>query len=147
VPKISKKEPLDETWEVWVNTLLANPTGPPTIALALTGGFLGIKLADWLKGLSLPELPDFPTAADVTNAVTTGLDAAKIGITPTEQSAFLKDGIACVAAHPKYPPQLILSALNIADPLRGAKIATCMISKGWGDDVVWNWLREKIGLS
>ena len=147
MPKISKKEPLDETWEVWVNTLLANPTGPPTIALALTGGFLGIRLADWLKGLRVPALPDFPTTADVTNAVTTGLDAAKIGITPTEQTAFVKDGIACIAKFPKYPPgDFILTPLGIADPLREAKIGACMVRKGWGDDVVWSWLREKIGL-
>jgi len=38
-----KKEPLDETWEVWINTLLANPTGPPTVALAI-GAFFGFKL-------------------------------------------------------------------------------------------------------
>lgn len=40
---MAKKEPLDETWEVWLNTLLANPTGPPTIALAI-GAFFGFKL-------------------------------------------------------------------------------------------------------
>jgi len=142
-----KKEPLDETWEVWVNTLLANPTGPPTIALAVTGGFLGIKLADWLQTLTLPALPDFPTTADVTSAVTAALDTAKIGVTPAEESAFLKDGIACIAAHPKFPPgDFILTPLGIADPLRETKIATCMIRKGWGGDVVLNWLREKIGL-
>ena len=142
-----KKEPLDETWEVWVNTLLANPTGPPTIALAVTGGFLGIKLADWLQTLTLPALPDFPTTADVTSAVTTALDTAKVGITPAEQSKFISDGTACIAAHPKFPPgDFILTPLGIADPLRETKIATCMIRKGWGGDVVLNWLREKIGL-
>ena len=142
-----KKEPLDETWEVWVNTLLANPTGPPTIALAVTGGFLGIKLADWLQTLTLPALPDFPTTADVTSAVTTALDTAKVGITPAEQSKFISDGTACIAAHPKFPPgDCILTPLGIADPLRETKIATCMIRKGWGGDVVLNWLREKIGL-
>ena len=144
---MAKKEPLDETWEVWVNTLLANPTGPPTIALAVTGGFLGIKLADWLQTLTLPALPDFPTTADVTSAVTTALDTAKVGITPAEQSKFISDGTACIAAHPKYPPgDFILTPLGIADPLRETKIATCMIRKGWGGDVVLNWLREKIGL-
>ena len=142
-----KKQPLDETWEVWVNTLLANPTAPPTIALAVTGGFLGIKLADWLKSFQVPALPDFPTTADITSAVTTALDTAKVGITPAEQSKFISDGTACIAAHPKYPPgDFILTPLGIPDPLREAKIATCMIRKGWGDDVVWNWLREKIGL-
>jgi len=142
-----KKEPLDETWEVWVNTLLANPTGPPTIALAVTGGFLGIKLADWLQTLTLPALPDFPTTADVTSAVTTALDTAKVGITPAEESKFISDGTACIAAHPKFPPgDFILTPLGIADPLRETKIATCMIRKGWGGDVVLNWLREKIGL-
>jgi len=147
MPKISKKEPLDETWEIWVNTLLANPTGPPTIALALTGGFLGIKLADWVKTLTLPALPDFPTTGDVKSAVTTALDSAKIGITPTEESAFVKDGVACIAQFPKYPPgDFILTPLGIADPLRETKIATCMIRKGWGGDVVINWLREKIGI-
>lgn len=144
---MAKKQPLDETWEVWINTLLANPTGPPTIALALTGGFLGIKLADWVKTLSLPPLPDFPTTADITSAVTGALDVAKIGITPTEESAFVNDGVACIAQFPKYPPgDFIFTPLGIADPLRQTKIATCMIRKGWGDDVVLNWLREKIGL-
>ena len=144
---MTKKQPLDETWEVWINTLLANPTGPPTIALAVTGGFLGIKIADWLKSFQVPALPDFPTTADITSAVTTALDTAKVGITTAEQSKFISDGTACIAAHPKYPPgDFILTPLGIADPLREAKIATCMIRKGWGDDVVWNWLREKIGL-
>jgi hypothetical protein len=144
---MAKKEPLDETWEVWINTLLANPTGPPTVALTLTGGFLGIKLADWLKTFTLPALPDFPTTADVTSAVTATLDAAKIGVTPAEESAFVKDGAACIAQFPKYPPgDFILTPLGIADPLRETKIAACMIRKGWGGDVVLNWLREKVGV-
>jgi len=108
---------------------------------------LGIKLADWVKTLSLPPLPDFPTTADITSAVTGTLDAAKIGVTPTEESAFVKDGVACIAQFPKYPPgDFIFTPLGIADPLRQTKIATCMVRKGWGDDVVLNWLREKIGL-
>jgi len=144
---LAKKEPLNQTWEVWINTLLANPTGPPTIALALTGGFLGIKLGDWVKSLTLPALPDFPTTADVTSAVTAALDTAKIGISPTEQTAFVNDGVACIAQFPKYPPgDFILTPLGIADPLRETKIAACMIRKGWGGDAVLNWLREKIGV-
>ena len=144
---MAKKEPLDETWEVWINTLLANPTGPPTVALTLTGGFLGIKLADWLQTLTLPALPDFPTTADVTSAVTATLDAAKIGVTPAEESAFLNDGVACIAQNPKYPPgDFILTPLGIADPLRESKIAACMIRKGWGSKTVLEWLREKVGV-
>ena len=144
---MAKKEPLDETWEVWINTLLANPTGPPTIALTLTGGFLGIKLADWLQTLALPALPDFPTTEDVTSAVTDALDAAKIGVTPAEEPAFVSDGVACIAQNPKYPPgDFILTPLGIPDPLRESKVATCMIRKGWGGDVVLNWLRERIGV-
>ena len=148
---MAKKEPLDETWEVWINTLLANPTGPPTVALTtvvgLTGGLLGIKLADWLKTFTLPDLPDFPTTADVTSAVTATLDAAKIGITPAEESAFLNDGVACIAQFPKYPPgDFILTPLGIADPLRGTKITACMIRKGWSSDAVIRWLREKMGV-
>ena len=144
---MAKKEPLDETWEVWINTLLANPTGPPTIALTLTGGFLGIKVADWLQTLTLPALPDFPTTADVTSAVTATLDAAKIGVTPAEESAFLNDGVACIAQNPKYPPgDFILTPLGIADPLRESKIAACMIRKGWGSKTVLEWLREKVGV-
>ena len=114
--------------------------GIPTVAisaLAVTGAFAGIKLATWLASISLPtinipSLPNLPSALDTLN----------VGITPDEKPKFASDGLACLAAHPKNIDIPFLG--SIADPLRGGKIAACMIAKGWGDDVVLQWLRDFI---
>jgi len=112
--------------------------GIPTVALsafAATGVFAGLKLLSFLNSLTLPDLPD------VTLPTTAGevLDKLNVGIVGEEKSKFVKDGLACLAAIPK---RITVLGQTFDDPLRGAKIATCMISKGWTDDVVLQWLRN-----
>ena len=114
--------------------------GIPTVALsalAVTGAFAGIKLATFLSSLSLPTI-DIPSLPDLPSA----LDTLNVGITPDEKPKFASDGLACLARFPKNIDIPILG--SFPDPLRGGKIAACMIAKGWGDDVVLQWLRDFI---
>jgi len=114
--------------------------GIPTVALsalAVTGAFAGIKLATFLSSLSLPTI-DIPSLPDLPSA----LDTLNVGITSSEKPKFASDGLACLAAHPRNIDIPILG--SFPDPLRGGKIAACMIAKGWGDDVVLQWLRDFI---
>tara|TARA_Y100000310_G_C19993750_1_gene495287 strand:+ start:35 stop:448 length:414 start_codon:yes stop_codon:yes gene_type:complete len=116
--------------------------GIPTVALsalAVTGAFAGMKLATFLSSLSLPTinipaLPDLPSTLDTLN----------VGITSAEKPKFASDGLACLAAHPKNIDIPILG--SFPDPLRGGKIAACMVAKGWGDDAVIQWLRNYAGV-
>ena len=36
--------------------------------------------------------------------------------------------------------------VDIPDPLRGVKLATCMLRKGWSTDIVGKWARELVGI-
>ena len=36
--------------------------------------------------------------------------------------------------------------VDIPDPLRGVKLATCMLRKGWSTDIVGKWARELVGV-
>ena len=115
--------------------------GIPTVALsalAVTGVFAGMRLLDWITGFNLPELPSAPTKADVTRV----LDKYEIGITKTEEPRFLSDGLTCIGAH---PVNIKVFGQTIKDPLRGTRILSCMIQKGWGSDVVANWIRQQAG--
>jgi len=72
------------------------------------------------------------------------LDTLNVGITPSEKSKFADDGLACLAAHPRNIEIPFLG--TYPDPFRSTKIAACMIAKGWGDDVVLQWLRNYAGV-
>jgi len=112
--------------------------GIPTVALgalAVTGAFAGLKFLDFVSTLTLPEIPELPTIPTVTEI----LDNLGVGIVGEERSRFGNDGLACLAAHPK---KISFLGQKINDPLRATKIAACMIRKGWGDDVVLQWLRD-----
>ena len=112
--------------------------GIPTAALSIlaaTGAFAGLKFLNFLSSLTLPEIPELPTVPTTTEI----LDNLDVGIVGEERTRFANDGIACLAAHPK---QIIFLGQKINDPLRGTKIAACMVRKGWGDDVVLQWLRD-----
>ena len=116
--------------------------GIPTMALsalAITGGFAGIKLATFLSSLSLPtiDIPSLPNLPSV-------LDTLNVGISPAEEPKFASDGLACLA---KFPKNIDIPFLgSVPDPLRGGKIAACMVAKGWGDDVVLQWLMNYGGV-
>jgi len=112
--------------------------GIPTVALgalAATGAFAGLKFLDFLTTLTLPEIPELPTVPTVTEI----LDNLGVGIVGEERPRFASDGIACLGAHPK---QIIFLGQKINDPLRMTKVAACMVRKGWGGDVVLQWLRD-----
>ena len=116
--------------------------GIPTVALsalAVTGAFAGMKLASFLSSLTLPtiDIPALPNLPSV-------LDTLNVGVAPSEKPQFASDGLACLAAHPKNIEIPILG--SYPDPFRGAKIAACMIAKGWGDDAVLQWLRNYAGV-
>jgi len=114
--------------------------GLPTIALsalAATGVFAGLKFLDFLSAVTLPKLPKLPSIPTTTDI----LDKLKVGIVGPEVIRFANDGQACARA---YPQQLSFLGQKYDDPLRGAKIAACMVRKGWADDVVLQWLRSLI---
>jgi len=114
--------------------------GLPTIALgalAATGAFAGLKFLNFLTSLTLPEIPEIPTIPTTKEI----LDKLKVGIVGEEKTRFANDGLACALANPK---QIIFLGQKFDDPLRATKIATCMIRKGWGDDVVLQWLRNLV---
>jgi len=115
--------------------------GIPTVALSAfvaTGVFAGIKFFSFLTSLTLPDLPGLPDLPSVPAAGTV-LDNLNVGIVGEEKTKFVSDGLACLAATPK---RITVLGQTFVDPLRGAKIATCMIRKGWADDVVLQWLRD-----
>lgn len=104
--------------------------------LVFSGAFVGMRIWDWITGLSLPEIKvDIPTTADVTTA----LDEADVGITGTEKTKFVSNANACLSAH---PIKITVLGQKIKDPLRATKVLGCMIQKGWGSDVVAQWLRN-----
>jgi len=115
--------------------------GIPTVALSAflaTGVFAGLKFFSFLTSLTLPDLPGLP---DLPSIPTAGaiLDKLNVGIVGEEKSKFVGDGLTCLADTPKT---FTVLGQTFDDPLRGAKIATCMIRKGWADDVVLQWLRD-----
>tara|TARA_Y100000310_G_scaffold145764_1_gene145168 strand:+ start:81 stop:497 length:417 start_codon:yes stop_codon:yes gene_type:complete len=104
--------------------------------LVFSGAFVGMRLWDWITGLSLPEITiDIPTQSDITTA----LDDADVGITTSEKTKFLSDANACLSAH---PVKIKVFGQTIKDPLRSTKILGCMIQKGWGTDIVAEWIRN-----
>ena len=116
--------------------------GIPTVALsalAVTGAFAGMRLASFLSSLTLPTI-DIPALPDLPSV----LDTLNVGVAPSEKPKFASDGLACLAAHPKNIDIPILG--SFPDPLRGAKIAACMVAKGWADDAVLQWLRNYAGV-
>ena len=115
--------------------------GIPTVALSAfvaTGVFAGLKFFSFLTSLTLPDLPGLPDLPSVPTAGTV-LDKLNVGIVGEEKTKFVSDGLACLSATPKT---ITVLGQTFVDPLRGAKIATCMIRKGWADDVVLQWLRD-----
>ena len=113
--------------------------GIPSVMVAglvFSGAFVGMRIWDWITGLSLPEIKiDIPTTTDISTA----LDDAKVGITGTEKTKFLSDGLSCLSAH---PVKIKVFGQTIRDPLRSTKVLGCMIQKGWGSDIVAQWLRN-----
>ena len=55
------------------------------------------------------------------------------GVSRAEQSKYETDLIACVRAH---PINITILGQTVKDPLRGSKVLTCMVRKGWGADMV-----------
>ena len=128
--------------QVLMLELVKSPFGLPTIAIsafAATGIFAGLRLASFVSGLTLPDLPGLPDLPSLPTGKQV-LDDLDVGIVGQEQSKFASDGIACLAAHPKTIEVPFVG--RVKDPLRGAKIAACMVAKGWADDVVLQWLRN-----
>ena len=116
--------------------------GIPTVAIAgltLSGAFAGLRLIDWITSLSWPTLPSFPTSNDISSA----LDSAQIGIVGDEKLKFASDAAACLRDN---PASFNVFGVDIPDPLRGAKLATCMLRKGWTTDIVGKWARELAGV-
>ena len=108
-------------------------------ALVFSGAFAGLRLIDWITSLSWPTLPSFPTSNDISSA----LDSAQIGIVGDEKLKFASDAAACLRAN---PASVNLFGVDIPDPLRGAKLATCMLRKGWTTDAVGQWVRALVGV-
>ena len=116
--------------------------GIPTVAIAgltLSGAFAGLRLIDWITSLSWPALPSFPTSNDISSA----LDKAQIGIVGDEKIKFANDARACLRDN---PASFNVFGVDIPDPLRGVKLATCMLRKGWSTDIVGKWARELVGV-
>jgi len=116
--------------------------GIPTVAIAgltLSGAFAGLRLIDWITSLSWPALPSFPSSNDITSA----LDDAQVGIVGDEKIKFVSDARVCLRDN---PATFNVFGVDIPDPLRGAKLATCMLRKGWTTDIVGKWARELAGV-
>ena len=123
-----------------IKTFFSNPLIFPTIALFVAGGFLGLKLLDWINALtlpSLPELPDFPSTADISQELQE--DPGYIILLPLDRSRFEQDMVNCAASIPGTIGQAPFVTSN---PLRGAQMAACMLKKGWEGDLVFNALRK-----
>ena len=116
--------------------------GIPTVAIAgltLSGAFAGLRLIDWITSLSWPTLPSAPTSNDITTA----LNKANVGIVGDEKIKFASDARVCLRDN---PANFNVFGVDIPDPLRGVKLATCMLRKGWSTDIVGKWARELVGV-
>ena len=107
--------------------------------LIFSGAFAGLRLIDWITSLSWPTLPSAPTSNDISTA----LDKAQIGIVGDEKIRFANDARACLRDN---PANFNVFGVDIPDPLRGVKLATCMLRKGWSTDIVGKWARELVGV-
>ena len=107
--------------------------------LIFSGAFAGLRLIDWITSLSWPTLPSAPTSNDISTA----LDKAQIGIVGDEKIKFANDARACLRDN---PASFNVFGVDIPDPLRGVKLATCMLRKGWSTDIVGKWARELVGV-
>jgi len=135
VPKDPKQEPLDETWEVWVNTLLANPTGPPTVALAI-GAFFGFRFVAPKLNLA------FKTAADVADDVIKAAEdivKEKIVEPLVPVSTFASDIKAC---YNSAVVNLPWGGQGWVPGYSEPRFTLCMLQKGYGGDVVAEALRK-----
>ena len=116
--------------------------GIPSVMLAtlvFSGAFAGLRLIDWITSLSWPTLPSAPTSNDISTA----LNKAQIGIVGDEKIKFANDARACLRDN---PANFNVFGVDIPDPLRGVKLATCMLRKGWSTDIVGKWARELVGV-
>ena len=107
--------------------------------LIFSGAFAGLRLIDWITSLSWPTLPSAPTSNDISTA----LDKAQVGIVGDEKIRFANDARACLRDN---PANFNVFGVDIPDPLRGVKLATCMLRKGWSTDIVGKWARELAGV-
>jgi hypothetical protein len=107
--------------------------------LIFSGAFAGLRLIDWITSLSWPTLPSAPTSNDISTA----LDKAQVGIVGDEKIRFANDARACLRDN---PANFNVFGVDIPDPLRGVKLATCMLRKGWSTDIVGKWARELVGV-
>ena len=107
--------------------------------LIFSGAFAGLRLIDWITSLSWPTLPSAPTSNDITTA----LNKANVGIVGDEKIKFANDARACLRDN---PANFNVFGVDIPDPLRGVKLATCMLRKGWSTDIVGKWARELVGI-
>ena len=107
--------------------------------LVFSGAFAGLRLIDWITSLSWPTLPSAPTSNDISTA----LNKAQIGIVGDEKIKFANDARACLRDN---PANFNVFGVDIPDPLRGVKLATCMLRKGWSTDIVGKWARELVGV-
>ena len=116
--------------------------GIPSVMLAtlvFSGAFAGLRLIDWITSLSWPSWLSAPTSNDISTA----LDKAQIGIVGDEKIKFANDARACLRDN---PANFNVFGVDIPDPLRGVKLATCMLRKGWSTDIVGKWARELVGV-
>jgi len=131
-----KKESLDESWEVWVNTLLANPTGPPTVALAMFA-FFGFRFIAPKLNLA------FKTATDVADdVIKVADDIIKEKVVEPLQPVvtFASDIKSCYISATVKPPW---GGAGVWLPgYSEQRFAACLAKKGYGVDVVTEALRK-----
>ena len=125
--------------ELTIRGALAQPAALPTIALvgaSLTGAITVGSLAALFLGPIKKEVDEGLAAVgalpgEIKAVVVQTLDDA--GVSRAEQSKYETDLIACVRAH---PVNITILGQTVKDPIRGAKVLTCMVRKGWGSDMV-----------
>ena len=125
--------------ELTIRGALAQPAALPTIALvgaSLAGTITVGSLAALFWGPIKKEVDEGLAAVgalpgEIKAVVVQTLDDA--GVSRAEQSKYETDLIACVRAH---PVNITILGQTVKDPIRGAKVLSCMVRKGWGSDMV-----------
>ena len=117
-------------WNTWINTLLANPTGPPTIAISIAA-FFGFKFALPKLNLAFKTLED--TAGDI---VTTAKDIIDEKVVEPLQpvTTFASDIKSCFS----FATWNNLWIPGYSEP----KFISCMAKKGYAGNVIAEALRK-----
>jgi len=132
---MAKKEPLDETWEVWINTLLANPTGPPTVALAI-GAFFGFRFVAPKLSLAFQGAEQALIDLDLKLEE---LYKERIVTPLVPVSTFASDVKACYSSAVVNLPW---GGQGWVPGYSEPRFTFCLLQKGYGGDVVAEALRK-----